>query len=92
MAAARAEACIAAEVNGPASLWARATASSATIPLGALAALIPDEVRSDDPLELVRRTVAALRATVQLVLSVRTVETYIYRAMQKRGVTNRRDL
>ena len=81
-----------AEVNGPASLWAQATASSATIPLGALAALIPDEVRSDDPLELVRRTVAALRATVQLVLSVRTVETYIYRAMQKRGVTNRRDL
>jgi DNA-binding NarL/FixJ family response regulator len=28
----------------------------------------------------------------QLVLSVRTVETYIYRAMQKRGVSNRRDL
>jgi DNA-binding CsgD family transcriptional regulator len=28
----------------------------------------------------------------QLLLSVRTVETYIYRAMQKRGVDNRRDL
>jgi DNA-binding NarL/FixJ family response regulator len=28
----------------------------------------------------------------QLVLSVRTIETYIYRAMQKRGVNNRRDL
>ena len=28
----------------------------------------------------------------QLVLSVRTVETYVYRAMQKRGVDNRRDL
>lgn len=28
----------------------------------------------------------------QLVLSVRTVETYVYRAMQKRGVTNRADL
>jgi DNA-binding NarL/FixJ family response regulator len=55
------EACIAAEVDGPPSLWAQATASSATIPLGALAALIPDEVRSDDPLELVRRSVAALR-------------------------------
>lgn len=55
------EACMAAEVDGPPSLWAQATASSATIPLGALAALIPDEVRSDDPLELVRRSVAALR-------------------------------
>jgi len=28
----------------------------------------------------------------QLVLSVRTVETYVYRAMQKRGVSNRREL
>jgi DNA-binding NarL/FixJ family response regulator len=28
----------------------------------------------------------------QLVLSVRTIETYIYRAMQKRRVNNRRDL
>jgi DNA-binding CsgD family transcriptional regulator len=28
----------------------------------------------------------------QLVLSVRTVETYVYRAMQKRGVDNRHDL
>jgi DNA-binding NarL/FixJ family response regulator len=28
----------------------------------------------------------------QLVLSVRTVETYVYRAMQKRGVGNRREL
>jgi DNA-binding NarL/FixJ family response regulator len=28
----------------------------------------------------------------ELVLSVRTVETYVYRAMQKRGVSNRRDL
>ena len=56
------EACIAAEVKGPPSLWVQATASSATIPLGALAALIPDEIRSDDPLELVRRSVTALRA------------------------------
>jgi hypothetical protein len=56
------EACIAAEVNGPPSLWAQATASSATIPLGALASLIPDEIRSDDPLELVRRSVTTLRA------------------------------
>ena len=28
----------------------------------------------------------------QLVLSVRTVETYVYRAMQKRGVDNRHEL
>jgi DNA-binding NarL/FixJ family response regulator len=28
----------------------------------------------------------------ELVLSVRTVETYVYRAMQKRGVANRREL
>jgi DNA-binding NarL/FixJ family response regulator len=42
-------------------LWAQATASSATIPLGALAGLVPDDVRSDDPLELVRGTVAAVR-------------------------------
>ena len=28
----------------------------------------------------------------QLVLSVRTVETYVYRAMQKRGVGNRHEL
>ena len=28
----------------------------------------------------------------QLVLSVRTVETHVYRAMQKRGVTDRREL
>jgi hypothetical protein len=42
-------------------LWAQATASSATIPLGAMAGLIPDEVRSDNPLELVRRSLAALR-------------------------------
>src|SRR6202020_3207692 len=47
--------------EGATTLWAQATASSATIPLGALAGLIPDEVRSDDPLELVRRSVAALR-------------------------------
>ncbi len=39
----------------------QATASSATIPLGALAGLIPDEVRSDEPVELVRRCTDALR-------------------------------
>ena len=52
--------------------------------------------------ELTRReaqiaTLAARGLTNQeiadhLVLSVRTVETYVYRAMQKRGVDNRHDL
>lgn len=42
-------------------LWAQATASSSTIPLGALAGLVPDEVRSDDPLELVRSSIAGVR-------------------------------
>ncbi len=36
------EACTAAETNGELALWAQATASSATIPLGALASLIPE--------------------------------------------------
>ncbi len=55
------EACAAAETNGELALWAQATASSATIPLGALASLIPDDVRSDDLLELMRRSATALR-------------------------------
>jgi DNA-binding NarL/FixJ family response regulator len=55
------EACAAAGADGSLTLWAQATASSATIPLGALAGVIPDEVRSDDPFELVRRSAAALR-------------------------------
>ena len=55
------EACTAAETMGELALWAQATASSATIPLGALASLVPDGVRSDDLLELMRRSTAALR-------------------------------
>ena len=55
------EACAAAAADGALTLWAQATASSATIPLGALASLIPDEVRSHDPLELIRRSAEALR-------------------------------
>jgi DNA-binding NarL/FixJ family response regulator len=53
-------------------------------------------------MELTRREaqIAALAArglsnqeiAEQLVLSVRTVETYVYRAMQKRGVTSRQEL
>ena len=56
------EACASAEVAGTPTLWAQATASTATIPLGALAALIPAEVRSGDPLALVRESSAAVRA------------------------------
>jgi DNA-binding NarL/FixJ family response regulator len=56
------EACAAARADGAQAVWVQATASSATIPLGALAAVIPDEVRSDDTLELVRRSAAALRS------------------------------
>ncbi len=43
-------------------LWAQATESSSTIPLGALAGLIPADVRSGDPLALVRESSAAVRA------------------------------
>jgi DNA-binding CsgD family transcriptional regulator len=56
------EACAEARAVGMPTLWAQATASSATIPLGALAALIPAELRSRDPLELVRGSSAAVRA------------------------------
>jgi DNA-binding NarL/FixJ family response regulator len=56
------EACAEAQAIGMPTLWAQATASSATIPLGALAALIPAEVRSGDPLALVRESSAAVRA------------------------------
>ena len=42
--------------------------------------------------ERVRLGLSNAEVADQLVLSVRTVETYVYRAMQKRGVSNRRDL
>jgi hypothetical protein len=41
--------------------WAQATRSAATVPLGAFAGLIPDGARSDEPLELLRRSVESLR-------------------------------
>ena len=59
------EACAEAQAIGMPTLWAQATASSATIPLGALAALIPAEVRSGDPLALVRESSAAVRAAAE---------------------------
>ncbi len=56
------EARAAANGEGALTYRAQATASSATIPLGALAALIPDDVRTDEPLELLRRSAEAVRA------------------------------
>ena len=41
---------------------------------------------------LAGRGLSNLEIAEQLVLSVRTVETYVYRAMQKRGVDNRYEL
>ncbi|HEY1714533.1 MAG TPA: LuxR C-terminal-related transcriptional regulator [Solirubrobacteraceae bacterium] len=56
------EVCARAEQAGELTYWARATTSSAAIPLGAFAALIPDDVRSDEPLELIRRSTERVRA------------------------------
>ncbi len=61
-----AEAGAAAQAQGALRFRAQGTASSATIPLGALAALIPEDVRSDEPLELLRRSTEALRARAGL--------------------------
>jgi DNA-binding NarL/FixJ family response regulator len=55
------EACAAAEQQGDLIYWVQGTTSSAAIPLGAFAALIPDDVRSDQPLELIRRSTERLR-------------------------------
>jgi DNA-binding NarL/FixJ family response regulator len=56
------EAFAAAEADGARTMWAQATASSATIPLGALAPVIPAELRSGEPLELVLGVTEAMRA------------------------------
>ena len=55
------EAHAAAQRDGALAVWAQATRSSATVPLGAFAGLIPEDVRSDDALELMRRSADALR-------------------------------
>jgi hypothetical protein len=41
--------------------WVQATRSAASVPLGAFAGLLPDSARSEDPLELLRRSAQALR-------------------------------
>ena len=50
-----------AEAAGAPVAWVQATGSAAAVPLGAFADLIPDDVRSDDTLELMRRSTEALR-------------------------------
>ena len=55
-----------AETDGTLALWAQATASGAAIPLGAFAGLIPEDVSSGDPLELVRRTDESVTVRVEL--------------------------
>src|SRR5688572_21472711 len=55
------EAQAAAERDGALTDWVQATRSAASVPLGAFAGLLPDEVRTDDPLELMRRSAGELR-------------------------------
>jgi DNA-binding NarL/FixJ family response regulator len=55
------EAQAAADRDGALTAWVQATRSAAAVPLGAVAGLIPDELRTDHPLELMRRCEAALR-------------------------------
>ncbi len=49
-----------AEREGALALWVQATRSAATVPMGAFAGVIPAEVRSDDVLDLLRGSAAAL--------------------------------
>ena len=54
-------ACDAARSEGAVVAWVQATSSAATVPLGAFAGLLPEAVRTDDALELMRRSVDSLR-------------------------------
>jgi DNA-binding CsgD family transcriptional regulator/tetratricopeptide (TPR) repeat protein len=63
----------AAEEAGAAPLWVQATRSAATIPLGALAGVLPEQVGSEDPLTVLRTSARALTELAgrrQLVLGV----------------------
>jgi DNA-binding CsgD family transcriptional regulator len=55
------EALVQAELEGVRIAWVQATQAAASVPLGPFAGVIPTEVRSDDPFELLRRSVASLR-------------------------------
>lgn len=50
-----------AQLDGAKVAWVQATHAAASVPLGAFAGVIPREVRSDDPFELLRRSIEALR-------------------------------
>ena len=54
------EALAEAAANGAFTIWVQATRSAATIPLGALASLIPADTRPDDPVALIRSCSQAL--------------------------------
>jgi DNA-binding CsgD family transcriptional regulator len=49
-----------AEQRGAVTVWVQATRSAASVPLGAFAGVIPEEVGSDDLFELLRRSAAAI--------------------------------
>ncbi len=49
-----------AEREGALALWVKATRSAATVPMGAFAGVIPPKIRSDDVLDLLRGSAAAL--------------------------------
>ncbi len=53
--------CDAAQGEGAMVAWVQATSSAATVALGAFAELLPETVRTDDTLELMRRSVDSLR-------------------------------
>jgi DNA-binding NarL/FixJ family response regulator len=55
------EAFSAAEHDGALAGWVQATRSAAAVPLGAFAGVLPADVRSDDSLELMRRSAGALQ-------------------------------
>jgi DNA-binding CsgD family transcriptional regulator len=55
------EAAAAAEAAGAMVSWVQATRSAATVPLAACAELLPPDVRADEPLQLLRRSVQSLR-------------------------------
>jgi AAA ATPase domain len=50
-----------AERDGAVTVWVQATRSAASVPLGAFAAVMPSEIRSDDRFELMQRSVQTLR-------------------------------
>ena len=55
------EAVARADSAGALTVWIQATRSAAAVALGACAALVPEDARADDPLDVMRRTASALR-------------------------------